>query len=374
MAGKKPPLGARSVDDDHARVQGIPVANAPEVWQVAHIHALTEIRKLLIGLHDSKSLSPMEFKSRLRDLIDHINDQSEEYWSKFVDLNAFHELHAESLRALGIPDILYLEEESGLCGVGWLERASSDESQYWDPIPIPLPGEGAQRQYQATPAFRPISLAKLPEGSRMVEVNDTRHAAMVCIVDVLNVMIGDIETVAKNAPAEPAWKWVRKLSQLYRQQYEMSKSKLVLDDYKDWVPELPSNIPLPEAPQIIGRRAGNARMVRTLTLNTTVACLEDAIDRAQSEPYTTSADERVSQIIHDLGIAREKLRPELEINNARLLGSALAEMPSATLYTIARPVPGGPPVLALIPADRAAVVSAFQQVPSAGKRSAGNDG
>lgn len=359
MAGKMPSIGARSVDDDHARVQGIPVANVPEVWQVAHIHALNEVRKLLIGLHDAKALSPAEFKSRLRELIEHLNDRSLEYWDKFIELNSFHELHAESLRELGVPDLLYLEEGSGLCGVAWLDQGDGHEGAPWNPISIPLPGDAKRRQYPVTPAFRPIVLKKLPEGTVTVEVADTRHAAVVCIIDVLNVMIDDIRTVVRDAP-DLAWKWVRKVSLFYRDQYELSKSKLVLDDYRDWVPELPSSLPLLEAPQIIGRRAGNARTVRTLSLSTAVACLEDAIDRAESEPYSTDGEERVSQVVHDLEVARDKLRPELEIHNGRVLVEARARLPESELYVISRPIPGGPPVLALLPRERMGVVSSFQ--------------
>lgn len=359
VVGKKTRFGGHA-DKEVTRVLGAPVLNSPEVWRIAQIHALTEVRRLLIQLHDSRSLSPMEFKARLLDVIDNINDQSDEHWSKFIDLHALHELQAESLKELGIPEILTLNDATGLCTIGWLEADGEVESEYWNPVPISLPGDSQERQFAVTPAFRPILRDKLPEGSQVFDISDSRHAALVCITDVLKGMVADIERVVAGAPAEMAWKWLRKMSLLYRDQYEMSRSRLVIDDYKDWVPDIPSSIPLLQAPQIIGQKAGNARSVRTLSLNTTVACLEDAIDRAQSEPYSSTAEERLAQVLFDLRTAESKLAVELGFNNDRLVGDALKDMPGAHVYLMARPIPSGPPAIALIPADRGGVISSFQ--------------
>lgn len=314
----------------------------------------------LLALHDAKSLSPMEFKGRLLELIEHLSQKNEEHWENFIKLWARHDLEAESLRALGIPDAFSVDDVTLTCAVSWFEEDREPGGTHWSQAHIPLPDDPQGREFPVTPAYRPIVRDRLPEGSRVFEVTDARHAALLCIVDVLRAMIGDIKHVAAEAPHRQAWKWVWKMAALYREQAELSQAGLRADDYKDWRPILPSFIPLLQASKVIGEKAGNSRTVRMLSLHATMACLEDAIDRAQSEPYTTKEGDRLDQILSELVVLEDKLSTELGFHNDTLISEADdPPPPGSQLILVARPIPVGLPAIVLIPADHGNVVRPF---------------
>lgn len=344
------------IDDAQERRHSVPAANLPEAWPIACIAAYREIAGPLAELHDKLatgsgvSMSPPNIQRQIMDLIELINAKTKQRWDEYITVATKHPLHAESLRAAGLPEHITYDPKTGIPFLTWLTVMEGPQLN-WRQLEINIVEDRSGQPFVLTPPFRPVRIESLPAGTVRINVADPVHAATIAVAEVLEACYDDLTRAKASVSARDNWVRMRCVANFYTAIVQERMKELALDDYRDWVATLPAQIPIMNAPAVIARHGSNAIVIQLLALRAVANFLLDCLDRTESEPGNHDQAQMVDQVLHEMGVYKERMRAREDSLDSLLINEQVDNPGDFVSQVISRPVPRGTPLIALVPRD-----------------------
>lgn len=355
MAGTTP-TDEDWADDKQSRQHSVPAANLQEVWPIAHIAAYREIAAPLAALHDALSAgsalstSPSAIQRNIMDVIERLNELTQKRWAEYIKAAAAHPLHADSLKAAGVPEHITYDPKSGIPFLTWLTVMEGPQLN-WRQLHINIVEDRSGQPFVLTPPFRPVRIDSLPPATLKLAIADPVHAATIAVFEVMDAAVADLSRAKASVSARDNWVRMRCVANFYTAIVQERMKELALDDYRDWVVTLPAQIPIMNAPAIIARHGANAVVIQLLALRTVANFLLDCLDRTEAEPGNHDQAMMVDQVMNEMGAYLERIRARQDSLNNLLISESVPNPEAFVPQVISRPVPRGTPLIAMIPND-----------------------
>lgn len=353
--------GSQSNDEEQTndrieRHHSVPAANLKEAWPIAQIAAYREMAAPLAELHDSlsagsgTSVSPSSIQRRILAVIELLNDRTKQRFEEYIQAATTHPLHADSLRAAGVPEHITYDSKSGIPFLTWLTVMEGPQLN-WRQLHINIAEDRSGQPLILTPPFRPVRLESLPPNSLRILIADPVHAATIAVAEVMDAAFEDIVRAKASISARDNWVRMQCVANFYTAIVQERMKELALDDYRDWVVTLPAQIPIMSAPAVIARHGSNAVVIQLLALRTVANFLLDSLDRTENEPGNVDQSMMVDQVLGEMRSYRDKVVARMNSLNALLIAEHVSEPENYVPQVISRPVPRGTPLIAMIPKD-----------------------
>lgn len=210
------------------------------------------------------------------------------------------------------------------------------------------PGKSGKPISLATP-FRYVDVDSLPAGTRLIPMQDPRHATLAAVVDVLDSFRNALANArVATGPKEAAGRiWDIILVQLQAARY--ATMSLSVDEYRNWSHETWGPCDVLSIPKMIGDAASTARAQQALALQACAAWMDATNDVcSQDAEHFDALQSKVDDAIIALGTL-------LESSNRIAVGE---EWEQNDVMTVMRHGKGQIPLLAVIPKDKSAEVVA----------------
>lgn len=344
-AGPRSP--AASGKDDSVPV---PVTVPAEVWALASLHTQrqsTELLKSLYALISDRTASFEVILERLEHEVDHSIEGEQALWQLFIQVAESSGIQRETMQSMGAPDIISFEPKNGIPFMGWRALTDSIEDKWRRVFTVEDLESGAKAPLTAP--FRPVELSKLPPGTVKVPIKDPRHAATIAVDEVLRTAYGDIQNGLAGEDPGHTWGRIRALVTFYMTVVQKWIKELTVDEYKDWLPQLPARIKIQEAASTIARHSTTTVMMQILTMRTVADFYKEAMERAETAHPgdMTSMVEMVLSEVHSTQANISRITEAM--NNLHVQDEP--SVANGEMEVIFRTVPRGVPVIAIIPRE-----------------------
>lgn len=328
----------------------VPVTVPAEVWALASLYMQRQNSELLRSLYamiSDRSASFEVILERLRHEVDHSIEGEHALWQLFIQVAESNGIQRETMQSMGAPDIISFEPKSGIPFMGWRALTNSIEDKWRRVFTVEDLETGAKAPLTAP--FRPVELSKLPPGTVKVPIKDPRHAATVAVDEVLRTAYNDLQNGLEGEDPGHTWGRVRALVSFYMTVVQKWIKELTVDEYKDWVPQLPARIKIQEAASTIARHSTTTVMMQILTLRTVADFYKEAMEKAETA-HPGDMRAMVDMVFAEI--------QSTQINISRITEAMnklhVQDEPTAAngeMEVIFRTVPRGVPVIAIIPRE-----------------------
>ena len=334
-------------------VESVAVTQPTEVWALATLHLArmnTEILRSLYNLIATEGTST-EFTEiilgRLKHEVDRSADAESAAWQLFIDGSSHSPVQRDTMLGMGPPHLISFEPKHGVPFMGWRAVSDSNIEAKWRRYPVEDLESGARANLTAP--FRPVEISKLPPGTVKLAVQDTRHAATIALDEVMQTALADLHDGLEGEDPLMTWGRLRAQVSFHTTVVQKWVKELRIDEYKDWLPQIPHRIRIQDAPSAIARFSTTTVTMQIMTLRTVADFYKDSMDRAERQyPGDTAA--MVASVIEDVTAASKNIASIADAMN-RLLISSEPKADNMDKEVIFRTIPRGLPIIALIPRE-----------------------
>lgn len=302
-----------------------PIISATEAWLLSRAQALTSLAASI------EKMKPQAIAAEIAALTDAA-------WAQyFKHVDAPPAVQAQ--RASILAD---LDPETAIPVVEW---PATEETRVgvWEFVDL---GKTEGLDLTMTVPFRPVSLASLPEGTRVVPLQDPRHSAAAAMIEALTSAKRDITAAFTAVSPVTAFRRLNRVIQVYRQAARITLAKLQTDDFHTWQPNAPRTISLAQAEALICQLGATARSHQVLAVHLMAQWLQHLAD----DETISRAPDRKEAVMGELMAMIAKFNRTLEHYSRQSSEDAGITHETYAAMVIFHPVPGTGPVIAFVPA------------------------
>lgn len=324
----------------------LPIPSPAEAYYLAQVMDSREVATRLVGLLPTDG-PETDAHRHIRREIERLHTRSGAAWDSFLLQACSNPAERSALDAMGFPDQVEISSDDGMPVAVWNDLADGAAGMWNNGLTIAV-ASGATT-FTPTVPFREVRTASLPEGTALIRITDHRHAATAAIENVLTAMSVDIDTHVRHCAPNIAWRRLAHLVAFYNKAVRLTAKSLGEDEYRDWERRAPKSVQIEVMAQAVVAGAWTARaqqivalqLVAQLLANTMSECERADLDGGEEAwvPATIEAMDRSIRVIADM----------MRGYNIVLMACNGKKFPNFEPMTIARPMPRGLPLLAVIP-------------------------
>jgi len=352
---KQPETEAR--DGAHAII----VTGTAQAWHLARLDMARDVIDELAAAI-STTEPDNDTHRRVRRVIESLNDRTLQEWQAFVDVATSTEMDRDAMLKVGVPEKIDLNDIEQVVNLMW--QGSLDVRQEnWGVFEVHAEKDRTGQSFNLTTPFREVRISSLPEGTRLIRINDKRHAATAALAEILSMIRRDLRGFSQGFNSTQVWQRMAFQAAFYHKAVRAAAKTLPADEFLSWEASLPArhvamhqkdkktglDAEILDGPRLIVELAGTARAQQILALFIVARFYTDLVNECEREMFEQREPAWVERTVIALTEAGEIMDRAIAGYNTALM--AFYRLPSDQYHamTILKPVPRDVPILAVIP-------------------------